>query len=196
MSTSNLTRLNPVPNLVNNWITAEQSCWGLTIRKLANNFPAVYANQRFFTLFTRSHFLFVVWARQIHSTPFHPIPFISVLILYSRLRLDFPSGAFPSGFPQNPIPICRLHHMYYMLRPSHPSWFDQPYNIWSLSSPAYNFIQPPVTTSFLSQLYTPTQLKYSFQFHPGIYNRSPSFSLLKYFEWNVAFTVLCKSTLA
>ena len=39
------------------------------------------------------------WASSIQSIPSHPTFWRSILILSSHLRLDLPSGLFPSGFP-------------------------------------------------------------------------------------------------
>jgi hypothetical protein len=48
------------------------------------------------------------------------------LILSTHLRLDLPSGFFPSSFP-----ICiPLLHSCYMPRPSHSSWLDHSNYTW------------------------------------------------------------------
>ena len=74
-------------------------------------------------MFTRSHHLSIFWGRLIQFTRFHPIPFMPILILSSRPRLDLPSGVFPSDFPHQ-IQYVFLYHTYYMPSPSHPLRFE------------------------------------------------------------------------
>jgi len=53
----------------------------------------------FITVFTRAHHWFLSWARCIQSTSSHPISLTSILLLFSHLRLGFPSDFFHSDFP-------------------------------------------------------------------------------------------------
>jgi hypothetical protein len=39
----------------------------------------------------------------VHTIPSHPISPRSILILFTHLRLDLPSGLFPSSFPTNTL---------------------------------------------------------------------------------------------
>jgi len=66
--------------------------------------------------------------------PFHTFPqcllLRSIPILSSHLRLDLPSS-LPFRFSdQNFLCMYHLFHACYITRPSHPSWFDHPNNIW------------------------------------------------------------------
>jgi hypothetical protein len=65
------------------------------------SFQAFYGNLRFTTAFTRALNLYLSWTRPIQSTPPSPISKTSILMLCIHLRLDLPSGLFPSGFPTN-----------------------------------------------------------------------------------------------
>jgi hypothetical protein len=65
--------------------------------------------------------------------PFHTLPpyFLNIcLILTSRLRLGLPSSPSFRFSNQNSVRISHLSHEYYMFRPSHTPWVDDPNNIW------------------------------------------------------------------
>jgi hypothetical protein len=72
----------------------------LTHPKLLKKFPAFYGTRRFIIAFTRARNLSLSRARLIQSMTLpHPTSRRSILILSSYLRLGFPSGLLPSGFP-------------------------------------------------------------------------------------------------
>jgi len=60
--------------------------------------PHFYGNRRLITVFTRAQHWSLFWARQIQSTPFHPISIKSILILSFHLRLGFLSSFFTTDF--------------------------------------------------------------------------------------------------
>jgi hypothetical protein len=62
------------------------------------NFPTFYGTRRFIAVFRRALHWSLSWARSIQSIPSHPLYIRSILILSTGLRLDLPSGLFPSGF--------------------------------------------------------------------------------------------------
>ena len=90
----------------------------LTALQLVKKFPAFHGTRRFITALTSVRHLSLSLASPIQSIHPHPTSWRSVLILSTHLRLGFPSGLFPSGFPTktlyNPLssPIratCPVH---------------------------------------------------------------------------------------
>ena len=78
----------------------EQShSWEANRFQLEKKFPAFYKNRIFFTAIISARYLSLSWASSIHSKPPHPTSWRSILLSSSHLRLGFPSGLFPSGFP-------------------------------------------------------------------------------------------------
>ena len=71
----------------------------LTGLQLVKKFPAFYGTRKFITALTSVRHLSLSWASPIQSTYPHPTSRRSILILSTHLRLAFPSGLFPSGFP-------------------------------------------------------------------------------------------------
>jgi hypothetical protein len=63
------------------------------------NFPEFYGTRRLITVFTGALHWSLSRARSI--IPSHPIYLKAILILSTHLRLGFPSGPSPSGFPTN-----------------------------------------------------------------------------------------------
>jgi hypothetical protein len=61
--------------------------------------------------------------------PLHPTYWRPLLILSSYQHLGIPSGLLPPGLPTKSL-YAPPPHTCNMLRPSHSSWFPQPYNIW------------------------------------------------------------------
>jgi hypothetical protein len=86
-------------------ITLNSRNWALLekppIVQLLKSFPATYGTRRFNTVFIRALHWSLSWARSIQSILRHFIPQRCILILSTNLRLGFPSGLFPSGFPTN-----------------------------------------------------------------------------------------------
>ena len=71
----------------------------LTGLQLVKKFTAFHGTRRFITALTNVRHLSLSWARPIQSIYPHPTSWRSILILSTHLRLGFPSGLFPSGFP-------------------------------------------------------------------------------------------------
>ena len=67
--------------------------------QLLKKFPAFHGTRRFITVHTTVRHLSLSWASPIQSIYPHPTACISILILFTHLRLGLPSGLFPSGFP-------------------------------------------------------------------------------------------------
>ena len=71
----------------------------LTCLQLVKKFFAFHGILRFITALTSVRRLSLSLASPAQSTYPHPTSWRSVLILSTHLRLGFPSGLFPSGFP-------------------------------------------------------------------------------------------------
>jgi hypothetical protein len=90
--------------------------------------------------------------------PPHPTSWIFILVLCSHLRLGFPTGLFPSGFPTKTLytplsyPIratCRAH-LILLDFITHTILGDE-YRSWSSS--LWSFLHSPVTSSLLGYIY-------------------------------------------
>ena len=108
--------------------TEQSPPWEPDISQLFRTFPAYYGTWMFITVFTSACHLFLSWTISNQSMPPHPTSCRPILILSSHLRLGFPSGLFPSGFPTKTL-HTPLPHMCYMPYPSHSSQFDHPINV-------------------------------------------------------------------
>ena len=84
----------------------------LTVFQPVKKFSTFYWTRSFITAFARARHLFVSWASLIQPIPPYPTFWRSILILLSNLsshlRLGFPGGLFPSGFPANPLVISPI----------------------------------------------------------------------------------------
>jgi hypothetical protein len=86
--------------------------------------PRLLWDPKFITLFKGACHWSLSWARCIHSRNIH-----CSYILPSTTKC--PTWSLPFRFPdQNFVQISRLSQLYYMPRPSHPSWSHHPNNVW------------------------------------------------------------------
>jgi hypothetical protein len=99
---------------------------------------------------------------RIQSIAAHPVSLTSIIILFSHLRLGFPSGLFPSGFPAKILYTCTslFPHARYMPCPSYAYLFEHSPCIWrrvqvmklllmQFSPTSYHFI--PIRSKFSPQ---------------------------------------------
>ena len=85
----------------------------LTGLQLVKKFPTFHGTRRFITALTSVRHLSLSWASPIQSTCPHPTSWRSILILSTHLRLGFPSGLFPSGFPTKTLYKLNIHYTLY-----------------------------------------------------------------------------------
>ena len=81
----------------------------LTGLQLVKKFPAFHGTRSFINALTSVRHLSLSWASPIQSIYPHPTSWRSVLILFTHLRLDLPSGLLPSGFPSKTLYTPSLH---------------------------------------------------------------------------------------
>ena len=102
----------------------------LTGLQLVKKFPTFHGTRRFITALKSVRQMCLFWANPIQSIYQHLTSWKSILILTTHLRLVFPSGLFPSGFPhQEPIQPPLLTYTRHMPSPSHFSRFYHSQNI-------------------------------------------------------------------
>ena len=108
----------------------------------------------FITASTNARYLSLNWASSIQSIPPHHTSLRFILILSSHLRLVFPSGLFPTGFPTKTL----YRPLLSPIRATCPAHLDlldfitrtilgEDYR--SLSSSLCSFLHSPVTSSLL-----------------------------------------------
>ena len=128
----------------------------LTGLQLVKKFPAFYGTRRFITALTSARHLSLSWTSSIQSIPPHPTSWRSILMLSSHLRMDLPSGLFPSGFLTKNLytplfsPIsatCSAHIilLYFITR----TILGEEYRSFSCS--ICSFLHSPVTSSLLGK---------------------------------------------
>jgi hypothetical protein len=119
-----------------------------------------------------------------HSSPYppHPIPLRSILILFSHLRLDPPSGSFLLASPPKSYMHLSSLHACYMPHPSHSHSLDHSNYTWRRVqvmkliimqfSPTYHFIplrskyspqHPVLTLSLCSSLNIRDQVSHPYR---------------------------------
>ena len=126
----------------------------LTGLQLVKKFHAFHGTRRFITALTSDRHLSLSWVSPIQSTYPHPTSWRSILILSTHLRLGFPSGLFPSGFPTKTL-YTPLSSPIRATCPAHLILLDfitrtilgEEYK--SCSSSLCSLLQSPVTSSLL-----------------------------------------------
>ena len=130
--------------------------WEANRFQIVKKIPAFYGTQRFITEFTSVRHLSLSWVSLIQFISPNPTSWRSIWILSSHLRLDLPSGLFPSGFPTKTLytllfstirATCPVHIilLYLITR----NILGEVYR--SLSSSLCNFLHYPVTLPLLGQ---------------------------------------------
>jgi hypothetical protein len=80
-----------VTDWLTDWLT-DWPAWStvllekLTVAQLVKEFPALYGNRSFITVFPRRRHWSLSWARWIQCAPSHPSSLRSILVLSSHLR--------------------------------------------------------------------------------------------------------------
>ena len=100
--------------------------------QLVKKFPAFHGTGRFITALTSVRQLSLSWASPIQSIYPHPTSWISILILFTHLRLGLPSGFVPSGF---------LTKTLYAPSPHPYAPHAQPVSFFSILSPAQYWVR-------------------------------------------------------
>jgi len=101
----------------------------LTGLQLVRKFPAFHGTRRFISALTRVRHLPLSWASPVQSIYPHPTSWISILILFTHLRLGLPIVSFPPVSPPIPYTPPLLTHTRHMPSPFNSSRFYQPQNI-------------------------------------------------------------------
>ena len=149
--------------------------------QLVKKFPAFYGTRRFNTVLTSVRHLSLSWANPIQSTYPHPTSWRSILILSTHLRLGFPRGLFPSGFPTKTLytPLFALiratcHAHLILLDFITRTILGEEYR--SLSCSLCSLLHSPVTSPLLGQIFssTPYSQTPSASFPPSM--SAPSFT--------------------
>ena len=130
------------PSWEANWFAASQEI------------PPFHGTRRFINAFTSVRHLSLSWASPIHSIYPHPTSWRSILILFTHLPQDLPSGLFLSGFPtktlytplSSPIRATCATHLILLHRIIRTT-LGEHYN--SFSSSLCNLLYSPVISSLL-----------------------------------------------
>jgi hypothetical protein len=116
--------------------------------KPVKKLSVIFRFRRFIAIFTRAR------DRRIQSTLAYPISLRSILISvdwHPRLWLDLPNGLFPSRFPTKISNASLRSHSCYVIVTDFITQiiFREEKKFYSSSLGKCDFLQPPVTSSFL-----------------------------------------------